>query len=543
MQHSASSEISAEQAALDVHEELLKLDTLYWMLTEGIKNEKDEAIQFDDFFFLEALYQDQSKEIGVMKPAQAGVSTWAINTETHDARYQGINQIHTLPSAEDVKLFVQSKVNPIIKGNKSLKDFVDKDNADSVGQKQMGRSFLFFKGTRGETSGIMVTSDRNWYDEYDRSNMANISNYASRQEGAASLREKRWISTPTIPDFGIHAIFLSGDQKYWRFRCGGCGHKQHMRWPQNVDYERRCYVCTKCGGELTQAMIRKGAWEAKYPNRSRSTYSITQMIVPWKTCGDLIDEEAKHDKEGTQDYFYNFNLGEPYLRADARMPASLILSNLTEAEPIELNSACGVDVQMNELYAIIGNEEAIYGIAKIPDSEEWVESGGTQGISKWDRLGELMEIYDIRQMVVDATYKPNDVLEFAEKHPGKVYMNWYNDAPKGQPIVRFSDEESFTATGKEKTLAEEMKVLTDRERMIDKTVDNLRKGKRRFAFAPQDRNLQELIKHMKTMYTRTVEKKNHTKKREWANTGKNDYVMALTYFEVAMHKRELHNEA
>ena len=517
-------------------ERMIMADTMIWIEQKKIVNEKKQLIDFTTHFFLEDLYLDTADEIGVMKPAQVGVSTWAINVELHDGRYHGINQIHVLPSQEDVKLFVQSKVNPIIKENPTLHEAIKEEDADSVGQKQMGKAFMFYKGTRGKTSGIMVTSDVNWYDEYDRCDMAAIGNYASRQEGADSLKRKRWISTPTIPEFGIHEIFLKGDQKHWRFRCGECGAKQHMRWPESVDFDRRRYACLKCASTLTTDMIRSGAWEAKYPGRKRSTYWITQMIVPWKTAGDLIDEHAIHEKAGTLDYFYNFNLGLPYMRADGRMPASLIYKNLIEDEVVELNSVAGVDVQLNELYVIIGNEKAVYGIAKVRDDDDYIKSEGSRGKSKWDRLGELMNVYDIRTMVIDATYRPNDVLEFAEKYPYRVYMNWYNEAPKGEKIVRWNDDSRFTDK-KDLTFAEEIKVLTDRERMIDKTVDNLQKGRRRFVHAAADPNLVELVKHMKTMYTRTIETKQGTRKREWANTGKNDYVMALTYFEVALEKK------
>jgi len=515
------------------HERLIRRHTVAWIHKRKVLNEKKKRLSFRTHFFLFEIFADTSKKIAVMKGAQEGLSTWAIATELHDARYKAINQIHVLPSSGDATVFVQSKVNPMIQENPDLATKASKKDADSVEQKQFGRSFLFYKGTRGKTSGHMITSDRNWYDEYDRCEMEKVHEYESRLEGIGSLREERWLSTPTIPEYGIHAKFLEGDQKHWRFRCPECLAEQHMQWPESVDKARRCYVCLACNAPITKRAIREGKWKAKFPGREISSYWIPQMIVPWISAGSLIDAEAKAEQNGTLDYFYNFKLGLPYLRADGTMPATLVLKNLVTGQLAERNACAGVDVQQDELYVQVGNADAVFAITKLRDEP---------GKTRWDRLGELIELYDIRYMVIDAGYKPNDVLAFAKRYPGIVYMNWYQEAPKGDPIFRFADAVGFQEKGPE-TFEESIKVLTDRERALDLYVDKLRKGERRFHYAAHDPNLQELIRHMKTMYTRTIETKHGTPKREWANTGKNDYVMAGVYLEVAFHKQAVYEGA
>ena len=523
-----------------MEEELIREDTLYWIEAEQIKNEKGIVMTFDDHFFLIDIYKDNSKEIVVRKPAQIGISTWAILRTLHDARYWGINQIHTLPRAEDVQKFVPSKVNEIIKNNPSLGDKISEKETKAIGQKQFGKGFMFYKGTKSEGESIMLTSDRNVYDEYDRSDMGNIKNYHSRLEGIGSLKEEWYISTPTIPEYGVDAVWLESDQKHWRFDCEECGERQHMEWPDNVDFKRECYICSHCGEKLEKEWIRKGAWEARYPGREISGYWINQMIVPWIDAKDLIKywkkaEEGMND-EITMEYFFNFKLGMPYMMSDTKMQASLIYANIKKGEVVELGSFMGVDVQGDELYVIIGNKDAVYVIARVPD---------TENKTKWERLAELVDVYDVRTGVIDAGYKPNDVKDFAEKFKGRIYMNWYQATPKGGHIIRSEKiGGSFTSKTKDLTFEEEIKVLTDRERAIDMMVTRLKTGNfPRFNFSKEDENLQMLIKHMKTMYVRIIQKKeNGEKKREWANTGKNDLVHALVYFMVALHINGVYTE-
>lgn len=537
------------------NEESKRLSLVSWVRQERIVNEDERPIDFGRFYFLVDIYNEESKKIAVRKSAQSGISTWAILRGLHNGRYQGINQIHTLPTVGDANTFVQSKVNPIIKNNVCLATKLSKEDTDSVAQKQLGKGFLFYKGTIGKTSGIMITSDSNVYDEYDFSDMDKIGNYQSRLEGADSLKMEAWISTPTLPNYGIDEKFEESDQKHMRFNCPKCGLRQHMDWDKSVDMEGERYHCWECDYTIDNRLFplwwgfsAKGEkyekidmrWEAKFNDREISGYWINQMMVPWKSAKQLIKEYRHAEKEGELDLFYNFKLGLPWTNTDTKVTGALFYKNIVKKEVAEVGSMMGVDVQGNELYAIIGNTEAIYGITKCVDE---VDSIGKVIKSKWDRLAELMEVYDVRVCVIDATYKPNDVLLFAKRFPNRVFMNWYQPSEKGGKIFRYASEKRFTDKSKKKQeFSEKIKVLTDRERAIDKLIARLDKSVYRFNYDKTDPNFKELIKHAETMYARVIENKDGTQRREWANTGKNDYFHALVYFEVAMNKKVFAND-
>lgn len=522
---------------------MIRASTLAWMKERGIKNEKNKRIRVDEksnFYFLKEIYQafDEEDDVTVQKPSQSGVSTTAIMTEIHASRYWGINQIHTLPTVSDVGKFVPSKVNEIIKNNPTIRKGMSNKEVDAITQKQFGKGYLYFKGTHSERESIMLTSDQNTYDELDKSNQEEIKNYESRMEGAESMKRRRFISTPTVPNFGINKKFLEGDQRYWRFPCKHCKHRQHMEWPKNVDIDKGIYICKKCGKEITHDMMRPyngGRWEARFPKHETRSYSITQMIAPWVKPKDLIKAYKQAEKDGELDYFYNHKLGEPYVALGSQIQKTLILRNLTQKEIAEVNCIGGADVQLHELYVMIGTEEGVFAIIVVRDTDEYIDSEGKEGKSKWDRMAELMDVYDIRYFVIDGGYTPNEVIAFAKRFPGRVWVNWYKDDPKKAKIIRWQDEDF---NGKQQEFEEEIKVLTERDRMIDWTLEDLRTGRIRFInYKPEDEAIKKLIKHMEVVYKRTVTDKLGDTSSEWVSSGKDDFLHALNYYKIARERK------
>jgi hypothetical protein len=507
---------------------------LAWVELEKIVNEKERPIDVTpdgDYFFLREIYGDERKKIAMRKPSQYGLSTWAILRGIHRAKYRSYNVIHTLPTLGDVSKFVPSKVNEIIKKNPQIAGS-QTGAVDAVQQKQFGNGFVFYKGTFTDREALMLTSDANFYDELDKSDMAQIKNYASRQEGQGSMREEAWLSTPTIPGFGIDAMFEKSDQKYWRFKCGHCEKEQNMKWPESVDQTKGVYICRTCHKPLKPEWIRKGKWKAKFPGREISGYALTQLIAPWVSAEQMCQAHDDAVREHMLDYFYNHKLGLPYISSESAIGATLILRNCIGDKPrVEMNSCMGMDVQLHELYIVIGNKEGVYGITTAKDSEEYIISSGKTGKSKWDRWAELMEVYDVRYCVIDGGFTPNEVVKAAGKFPRRVWVNWYKDDPKHARMVRFADDDFIAA--QKKTFVEEITILTERDRMFDFLVDDLKQGGTRFFYNPDDPGIKGLIQHTQTTYARTVTDRLGLASREWISTGQDDWLHGLIYFRIA----------
>lgn len=498
----------------------------YWIDRNQIKNENGQRIEFDDHRFMLDIYRDTAQIQVIQKASQVGASTMEILRVLHAARFWGINQIYTLPTADDVLKFVPSKVNQIIKANPCIKEGVDPKNIDSIEQKQTGKSFIYFKGTFTEREAIMLTSDRNIHDELDKSKEEVVRDYTSRM-GYSKIRSQHYFSTPTIPDFGINKLFELSDQKYWRFNCPHCNYRQHMVWEKNIDKKRGIYICQQCQKTLSSKQISDaGSWEARFPGRTISGYWISQMHCPWRTAEDLIREKENADDDT---YFYNFILGLPYLAADQKVPQSLFIRNLTDvpAEAAEDWNVMGIDTGMGSgkgNHVIIGNQKGIFWIGILTDKE---------GHDRFQQAADLIKFYDIRVVVIDGQPYTEEAWTLAKEFPYRVYLNWFKDDPKMLEVVRFFDEEE----GKDKEMTDEVKVYSSRTRIMDDTISALRRGEIKFAMKVDSPTFKLLIEHAQTMYARTVTDKYGQSKREWANTGSNDFWLSLVYWHIALRKR------
>jgi len=501
-----------------------KGSVLFWILSNKIRNEKGQRIEFSQHLFLLDVYTDQSKVIVIRKASQVGASTFAILKEIHGAKFQGINQIHTLPSDRDVWEFVPTKVDKILKTNRIG---LDKNSAEIKG---IGKGFVYYKGTFTEKAPIIISSDRNIYDEVDKSKMPIIGEYASRM-AHSTIGEEIYISTPTVPDFGIDAIFNQSDQKHWRFNCPHCNCRQHMEWDANIDLEKGIYVCQRCRKEITLRDImspddEKAGWEAKYEDMPYSGYWISQMM-----CWDakhIVQEyhEAMEGMKGKDEkYFYNYVLGLPYLSAEQKVDASLFYRSQTNKEPDRTGwNIMGMDAG-KENHVIIGNERSgVFWIGVLKDRPNK---------TRWQQAEELIEFYNVRVGVVDAQPYTEDAQALAGKFPYRVYLNFFKDDPKMLEVMRFGDEREK----RPEKFEDEIKVLTSRNRIYDDTISALMRGEIPFSMPKDAPTFQLLIKHAQTVYARTVTDKFGQEKREWANLGADHLWTALIYWHIAMKKR------
>src|SRR3989344_2113525 len=129
-----------------------------WIRKYRIKNEKGDLIEFKNHLFLYDIYRDQSPQIVCMKAAQIGFSTLAILKNIFDAWSKHLEIIYTLSTDHDAAAFVSGKVDRIVANNPVLKDYVA--YKDSVEQKSIGKSMIYFKGTHTKKAAITITADR-----------------------------------------------------------------------------------------------------------------------------------------------------------------------------------------------------------------------------------------------------------------------------------------------------------------------------------------------------------------------------------------------
>lgn len=401
--------------------ELEDNDVLAWVIFNDIVNENDVPMEFVDHRFLIEPYMDDSPDQVIMKSAQVGWSVLAILKTKWYAAKRGFNIIYVLPTRNVVKDFVTPKVNPIIMKNKVIRESV---TVDSVNLKQIGDRFIYYRGAFSDVEAISISADLVVADEYDRSDQNVLITYQSRLQ--ASKFGYYWkFSNPSIPNFGVHDLYLDSDQMHWFVTCHHCGHEWYMEFerddntkPHYVDQERLIYACGDCHKEISDDDRRGGRWVAKYPERERRGYHISQLFMPWVSAKKIMTQYHESDTQ----FFYNFVLGLPYLAAEFVIDRDSIVGIATPDKPSMTNLVLGVDNGV-EKHWVLGNSTGIisYGVTE-----------------SWEDIEAMIQRYNCIT-VIDANPYPDIPKKLAERYKGKVFIHYYKQDTKNLGITEWGD--------------------------------------------------------------------------------------------------------
>lgn len=391
---------------------------LRWALTLKLRNEKGIPLEWENHRFLLDILTDMYPWQVVMKCSQVGLSTINIFKAHFCAQVLGRGVIYTLPTSDLVSDFAATKVGKLLETNPWIKPTQE----DSVGKRVYKEGFVLYRGTFGERQQITITADLIVADEADRSNLQVLEGLESRLD-YSEYKGQWWFTNPSRPNWGTDVLWQESDQRKWYIKCPHCSEEQTLDFWQNIDRERREFVCRKCRGILCKDDRRRGRWVATYPGRKWHGYHINQLMAPWKTAVDILDAEKK-----PKDVFFNFTLGLPVVGQGVSVEPGLIMRARVWPPVVGKQKFLGVDVG-GALHCIIGNE---HGITKLLYLD---------GPDKWAELHRLMDRESINLCVIDNA--PGDkqvdlqrafryrVLRCVYDYDDKRRENWEEDSDEG----------------------------------------------------------------------------------------------------------------
>lgn len=482
-------------------EYLKKKSPILWLEEYKIKNEQGQRIDFYNHLFQYDMFLDMSPKQAVQKPAQVGESTKNILKTLHAAYYNNLDIIYTLPTANDVKEFVSGKVNRIIANNQILEDWT-KDK-DSIEQKRVGNNVIYFKGTWTEKAAMMVTSDLNVYDEVDASKQDVIEQYSTRLQHS-KFGWEWWFSHPSFKGVGVNKFFELSDQKHWFHKCSRCNHRFFMSWPENVDVERKCYICTKCKQPLRDEDRRVGQWVKRWKDKEISGYQVSSLMCPWISAEKIIE----YFKTKSEEYFYNKVLGLPYIGADSIVNEETILQNCTgkEYEPDNRRIVIGCDTGLTQYY-VMGTVNGIFYYGK---------SDGYEEIEK------VMRKFPNAVLVMDAKGDLTKPRDLQKKYPNRVFLCDYRMDRKTLQIVHFGTNQEYGS------------VVVDRNRMIQLMIEEFKQKK--IPLIGKREKWQEYYEHYRNIYREEEMDVLDLPRRIWKRNGADHWVHATVYFRTGMSK-------
>jgi len=490
---------------------------LQWMDKNKILNSRGDRFEWLEHGFLLRPLADWNRRIYIRKSAQIGFSeSFGIMKALFAAAYYKLNVIYTLPTDRGAETFASTKLTPILNYNPELSSIAK----GSLMTKSIKNRFVYFRGThstkgRGHEAetdrGISITSDLNIHDEADRSDPKTMEQYESRLEN--SDYGGKWLfSNPTYPGMGTDHGFEQSRQYHWFIKCGHCGHRQYMDWVKAgtakttdsclVDPEKKIYTCAKCGKKIERADILNGEWVAKYPDRLDSGYWIGQMMYVKHSVESLLEKEKKN----TQQHFFNFVIGKPYIEAERNIDRNLVARNIVMHDNSRKDVAMGVDQGVWKHF-VIGNKEGIFEIGK---TKNW--SVIEAKIKKYNAI-----------TVIDAGPSMSIVDRIIKKNRGRVFKCFYvkdRDAMADVLWMRKGDRGV---------------VKVQRNRYFDKLTEKMAQGEKPINIAWRD--LAEYMEHWESMMRKNVEDSKGMIRPEWVSINKVDhYCHATLYQDVAMEK-------
>lgn len=370
---------------------------------------RGKLIDFKDFPYLVDIYEDTAKEIVVQKSGQCGISEYMIDESfflTENNKFVGL---YCFPAQAQLNAFSHARVEQVIKQSPHLSELAGDTN--NVSLREIADSHIYFRGMQDIKQIISVDADYLMVDEVDAMRQDYIP-IVEKRLGGSKHKIKRYVSTPTYPNYGINAKYKEGDQREWFIKCDECGYVQYLDFFKNVDFENERYVCKKCKEPIDN--LKNGKWIPRFPGREIHSYHISKLMSARSNVKELI--KAFKNKTALQ-HFYNFDLGLTYVVDGSRLTKDH-LNALQKKSNYEIKysgeRACmGVD---------IGSNINIY-ITQLENGRPVTLFAGI--VKDFEEIDRYMNVYNVRMCIIDALPETRESKKFAARFAGRVRLAYY----------------------------------------------------------------------------------------------------------------------
>lgn len=460
----------------------------------------------------------------------ADVNSWA-----------AVKCLYTFPTNRQMEDFVATRLNPVL--SEGYYATILDPYQDSLKKKKIRNSFLMFRSASKGASVEGVDIDYLSLDEYDRiSPSAEISAIESMSSSQFKV-VRRW-STPTVPDYGVHALWNESDQHVYMHKCDRCNQWQELDYELNiecldeegVDVIAKTvkdgtfrFICQKCKKPLDRWY--NGAWVARYPSRTEDGggtrgYFISQMNAVWISADELKRKELQAK---SKQHFYNYVLGMPYQDIALAVQDVDILNNRREDLPKPLFDRgnyrfISVGIDWGNFHWVVVRGFRDNGLIDIIRAFKVERSRGVANIEHdLEKIINEIEPYNPDIICADIGDSGNYVYKLQEYFGvGRVYGVKVNPTPRsnGQVQPRWSENTGIVTIDK----------LTQNKRHIS----DMKMGRLGF-YMEEDEDLNLYIDHWKNVVIRDEEDEVTAEIYQViANRGDDHYAQASVYSMVGM---------
>jgi hypothetical protein len=471
-----------------------------------------------------------------MKSAQMAYTETLLNRTFFKMDIEGVNCLYVFPNKNpDASDFSASRFDPALELSPHLRNLFS--DVKNVGHKRAGPANLWIRGSKSRIGLKSIDPSFVGLDEVDEMHQENIQLALRRTDG--QLHSQVWaISTPTIPEFGIHKMFLQTSQESWFFTCPNCWKEitlvypecfvlmgEHLLDPKLSDSYIKCPLCDKKveHEDKVKSQNETGRWIPQvdeYDTQRRGFY-INQFASCVKTPDKIAVTAIEADTNpAAEQELWNSIAGLPHVVAGAQIEDHHIdqcmgTRRVADKIPPYKMKTIGVDVGKWLHYEIGGWSFPKMG----PDlnmiaNMEVLQVGK---VEKFHELEQLMREFQINFMVIDKQPEERAVYELCCKFWGRAKRCHYaRGIGSKKMVVAANDDEHL--------------VSVSRTFWLDASLGRVRAGRMRLPIdIPQ-----EYRDHLKNLIKKYEEDSGGDDVSKYIKRGPDHYAHAHNYNEMAL---------
>lgn len=410
-----------------------------------------------------AMHDSRASFNYAMKGAQLGVTEVAINRALYVIDKLKRDVLYVLPTATTASDFSKARFGGALNLSPYLRSLFTDTNA--VNLKQAGSNTLYIRGSRGDSNLVSIPVSELILDEVDRMEQKQV--WLALERLSGKLQKSVWgLSTPTIPDYGIHKLYMGTTQEHFMFECPRCSRLTELVWPDCIEIvgehvtDVRCaesYLkCKECKGRLEQQdkpnFLKKAFWESfdKNANPDVRGFYINQLYSFTITPGELVVAHFRgQGDELAQKEFHNSKLGLPFISNGAKVDDGMIdravgVHSMNDPRPERAGRVITMGIDRGKWNYFEVDEWFFdkWGLDLNASAECKVLQVGKFLDEDFDRtVDELMREWQVLGCVIDADPDTMDGRRFARRFPGFVWLCRYRRGRAAKEISISEEEE------------------------------------------------------------------------------------------------------
>lgn len=417
------------------------------------------ALNFDKFPWQQTILDCQEPLVSIQKGAQIGFSVAGMIKALHRVDAKREDVLYILPTDKNASQFAQARLDSIVNLSPPLENLFI--GANSVGlKKTKHHTHIYIKGSMSEANLVSVPVGCVIIDEYDRCNVKALS-LALERMSAYENRHLFALSTPTLPEYGINALYEQGTKEEFTFQCPHCSKHIALRWPESFevcgdastdpDVDKSYIKCYECQGKLDHKnkaeWLSKSYWQPTAKASGHRSFSVSQLYSFTVSPSDIaIGYHRGCGDEIAMVEFTNQKMGMPYIMKGGKVTDVEIDRNIgkhfkSDEPPNGKMITMGVDVGSFLDVAIVQYDY---------DEEPWLEPHlrSTAKLLQelrlpgkdFDGLDQLMSQWQVQYCCIDFQPETNLARAFCRRFHGFAAMVQYRRGTEQEEIKEKEDD-------------------------------------------------------------------------------------------------------